>query len=336
MTLQLGLLIFTKNELIEDLITASAPFTKEILVIDFNSSEETFEINEKIILKYGGKILKLIDLGYIEIYRTFAFNIMNSEFILNLDPDEIPSSKFLSNLQSLVEADIYYVPRKVTGTENVEYVPRIFKKESVIWKGYLHERPISKNHRVIYLPETHFIEHSINEENWDFEKSRSRLFRIESCIRPPIVHSFVNTYNLKIPSLLKKVFSMKMLGRIHNQTLLKVVLSFLLVRDKIKSPSSFHFSKFYYLYNIRKIKCFKKLNKTVRNQFIKSYFEIYEVGGPIKYLGIDLPNYVVDISSYNFNIDNVSLLQALILFRLNNGRIFDPKYDFLEEKTIVY
>lgn len=332
--MELGLLLFTKNELIENAVSALAPYTREILVIDFNSSPNTAKINKDILSKYGGNLLEVVDVGYIEIYRTFAFEMMQSEFIINLDPDETPSESFLKCLETLGDSDIYYVPRMVINTNYVEYLPRIFKNKEVIWGGYIHERPTTKSHKVRYLPKTEFLIHSINEENWDIENSRNRLFSIEACIRPPILHSFVNAYNLRIPLLIRKIFSAELMGRSTNYIPIKLVLFLLLAREKIITPLSFHFSLFYYRYNIKKIKYFRGLSKNVRKKLIESYFEMFKSKGPIKYLGFDLPDYIFKLSHSTYDCEGVSLLLALILFKHNNKRNFDPDNDTLVCTTL--
>jgi len=320
MRISIGLLLFTKNERIEPSISKLYKFMEKIVVYDFESDPDVYQENKDVCNKYGCELYKIVDLGYIEVYRPLAFARFNTTFILNIDPDELPSTSFLNNLRNLPDADVIYVPRRAIGSRNVEYLPRIFKLGKITWRGYLHEIPIVEGTKVT-LDDEFQITHMLDEINWDYEKNRREKFlKIECLIRPPVLHSFLNTYKKKRNGLISRIaMAIKPLSPI-SRPFLKSILTMYLMKELIFHKGRYRYSKFYRDYNLQKLDYFLSLPKEKQRLLIRLYYKVYEAGGPIKFLNLDDQNYMNFLSTSNIPKSGYELLEYLLLYKLQFGR----------------
>lgn len=321
-----GLLIFTKNELISEPILKLHKTVDQILVIDFTTDSEIFQKNKKLADEIGFEIIKIVDIGYIEIYREYAFKKMQTDYIINLDPDETPSDGFVSGIRELDNFDIAYVPRKVSNDVYYEYIPRIFRRNSVTWRGYIHETPLIKKtntSNILYLNNNYIIFHNIDEANWNDEKNRkNRFLELEALIRPPIMHCFLNTYNFQFPERIKILLCNFQCYRPLNKIVLRFVFLNYLIKQKITKPNVYKFSYFYYKYNMMKLSYFYRLSQRDQTNYINMYLEAYENGGPIKYLNFDDVAYVESLKNDDSLAKGAKGLLSLLMFRSATGGIY--------------
>lgn len=148
----ISVVINTKNaaSTIETALT-SVSWADEIIVMDMQSSDDT----KKIAKKYTKFVFNHEDVGYVEPARNAALAHASHEWILLLDADERVSDDLSEKIPSLLEAATkdghvcVYLPRKNyifgawlrhTGWWP-DYLPRLFKKGSLVWPERIHALP---------------------------------------------------------------------------------------------------------------------------------------------------------------------------------------------------
>jgi len=170
--LNISALILAKNEQqqLEDCLK-QLDFVKEIIVLDQNSTDNTRKIAEK----YTGKIINS-DSGNFAKNRDMLAAAAAHEWLFYLDPDERIDDKLVGEIKKTVEEgnlSTCYIPRKNIilgkwlkhGGWWPDYVPRLFKKESLIaWYGEVHESPQFKG-EATYLKNaiTHLTARSLDQ-----------------------------------------------------------------------------------------------------------------------------------------------------------------------------
>jgi (heptosyl)LPS beta-1,4-glucosyltransferase len=123
----------------------------EIVVVDTQSSDNTFEVAKKL----GCKVFKHDNTGVVEPVRNFSISKAQGDWILLLDADEELSQDLLEKIKTVIKenkADYYRIPRKniIFGkwiqSEHwwPDYVYRLFKKGSVVWEDKIHSVPFTK------------------------------------------------------------------------------------------------------------------------------------------------------------------------------------------------
>ncbi len=315
--------MFTKDEMVEEVITKMDEVVDEILVIDFNSRDEIFNKNLELSERKKFQIIRLFDLGYIEIYREYAFKKMKSQYVINLDPDEIPSDGLINNIRQLGNFDVAFIPRGNEEIGYIEYIPRIFKKEAILWRGYIHERPIMKDREPleIFLKKEYFIYHKAYRDTWKTEKGREeRYTTIECTTRPPIIQSFLEIYNMDFPDFLNKLAGKIFGNRPLNSKLLIAGMLAYLLKEKISNPERYIFSREYYKYVKNNIKEFKKYEKNMQQMIINIYLEALKEGGLIKYLNLDDERYVESLHQSPYLKNGTDGLWKLLTYRFNEGK----------------
>lgn len=177
--LKISALILAKNEnhLIEDCLK-QLDFASEIILLDQDSTDQTVKIAQK----YTDKILTTKDTNFANNRNTLA-KAAKEEWLLYLDPDERINNQNIAEIKNALENenhDCIYFPRKNIvlgkwikhGGWWPDYVPRLFKKESLIgWYGEVHESPKYKgSKRCFKYPITHLTARNIEQM---FEKTIS-------------------------------------------------------------------------------------------------------------------------------------------------------------------
>ncbi len=146
---RLAVIILTKNEEanIEGAME-SAAFADEIVIIDSGSTDRTQELAEK----HGAKFVShpMDDEGFAG-QRNFALNQTKAEWVFYLDADERITSSAVNDICEAINGDkaAYRIKRMNVvfgklmkyGAHRPDWCIRLFPRESVIWKGVVHEKP---------------------------------------------------------------------------------------------------------------------------------------------------------------------------------------------------
>lgn len=139
------------EEFLEKSFKSVKDFATEIIMVDLESTDKTVDIAKK----FGAKVFKHKNLGYVEPVRNFGISKATGDWILVIDPDEELSESLVHELKKYTSevyfADYVRIPRKNiifgkwmkhTGWWP-DYNIRFFKKKSVSWNEIIHGVPMT-------------------------------------------------------------------------------------------------------------------------------------------------------------------------------------------------
>lgn len=182
----LSTIIITKNEEknIEECIT-SVKFSKQIIVVDNDSTDKTVEIAKK----HGAEIVseKFTDFSK---QREAGMKIAECDWILYLDADERVTKELGEEIKKVISdqssADVYRIRRKNFYFGKHEWyfyakIERLFRKDSLKgWFGKIHESPVFTG-RVGEL--TGFIDHFTHSDLASMTEKTIKWSDVEAKIR---------------------------------------------------------------------------------------------------------------------------------------------------------
>lgn len=301
--LKLSLLIFTRgksNHLLSMIRMCCGAFD-EIVLIDSSSRGEKEEIMKEISNMHCTSAIKIYDApptGIVEVLRLYGINKCGGEWVLNLDSDESISDFLKNNLRDTIKQHIYsgFAIERINYDSNgrfsssKDFQVRLYKKDSVNFLGYLHERPII-NGQIGQLSNPNYIIHNKTEDIWNdmikdmgyecitarysfatvADRSKNRVFfNIE-----PVIKWYVRITNRNIfdeLSFYEYVFLI-LFGTVYN-----------LLRYKQNSSRNSFFFMFYLLFKLKYIHSLKENERKLTFR-IAEYIRLK--GGPIRFMGFD-------------------------------------------------
>lgn len=153
----------------------SLKWCDEIVLIDQSSDDKTVDLAKK----YTKKIFIKPNSGYCEVDRNFAISQTKNEWNLMLDADEVITDGLRKEIVEELEKnsgkiDVFFIPRRtyflgrwIKGCGWYPgYVPRLFKKGSVIFDDKLHMDGRIISERIKYL-KNHIEHYSYDSiEDW--------------------------------------------------------------------------------------------------------------------------------------------------------------------------
>lgn len=142
---------WNEEENIERCLSSATSLADEIIVVDMESQDKTYELARK----FTEKIYPHRRMGFVEPARNFAIEKATGDWIFILDADEVIPPSLSQKLKQIVESgqyDFVRVPRKnIVFTKWLEYSGwwpdyqvRFFKKGAVIWTEEIHAIPITR------------------------------------------------------------------------------------------------------------------------------------------------------------------------------------------------
>lgn len=146
------------NPHIEESIRSAIPLSQEVVVINMGIHPQELKQIQEI---QGVRIVDHEPVSHIELLREKSKEYAQTEYILFLDPDEIPPPSLVSALKERYEEyDVIKIPRKnmIMGKwiEHARWWPdyqiRLFKKESAVWPTEIHKQPETKGEELILEP----------------------------------------------------------------------------------------------------------------------------------------------------------------------------------------
>ena len=167
---KISFITFTKNseDRIGRLLNHVKDIVDEIIVVDGCSTDRTVEIAKT----FGAKVYTRRSWGYPDPDRMFAVKKTSYEWVLHLDDDERLCSKLKMNFRKIIEyaakqnfsaisitrITLTSHGKPILGPMYPDVQIRIFKKDSVDFKGLVHE-PVRIRGKVLHLPEEYYILH---------------------------------------------------------------------------------------------------------------------------------------------------------------------------------
>ncbi len=142
---------WNEEENIERCLSSATALADEIVVVDMESRDRTYELARK----FTDKVFPHRRVGYVEPARNFAIDKATGDWVFILDADEAIPQTLALKLKQIAESgeyDFIRVPRKniVFGKwlENSGWWPdhqiRFFKKGAVAWSEEIHAVPITR------------------------------------------------------------------------------------------------------------------------------------------------------------------------------------------------
>lgn len=143
--------ILTKNEQdhIVEAIKNAYELTDNVLIVDSGSTDKTVELAEK----YRAKVVYRAWDNDFSAQRNFALKYIETDWVLYLDADERLNDELIYCIRKAInknECKQYLIKRKSVafgkefnyGVLKPDFVPRLFKKNTVHWINKVHEKPV--------------------------------------------------------------------------------------------------------------------------------------------------------------------------------------------------
>lgn len=300
-------LVFTRNNIngVRSLVEQVATFSDEIVIIDSSDSKYNSCLQSITLVSDKIKVHFAPALGYVEPLRMYGISKCSSEWILNLDADEMLSSDFARDIRSLLQRaaagcfSILRINKTTNGKiDSKEFIMnRLFRSHCFIYKGYIHEEPgfsgklerLSPIYNIIHLHEE-FSKDILREIPVEAYYNRIAYrdlptdTRLSNRIRSPILLTFLKVY-------------VRFKGRSIDSELSSVdymvyAFSFLL---PLVNPLNWRFAKSrigFTRYQVVKFLSFQKVGFEERMQQFRLATKIKESGGVITFLSLDDENVV--------------------------------------------
>jgi len=111
------------------------------VVIDSSDPERRARLREGLV-GTPASVVPAIALGCTEPLRPFAHRQLHTPWVFSVDADELVSAPLMARIRSLdPEHNAYLVPRYERGLRTVTWHPRIYRRESLTYQGWIHETP---------------------------------------------------------------------------------------------------------------------------------------------------------------------------------------------------
>ncbi|RLG61895.1 hypothetical protein DRN84_02855 [Candidatus Geothermarchaeota archaeon] len=207
MSIRISLLLFTYNNSreLDALLSKYSRYFDEIVVVDSYSEDDILSVARK----YNVRLYRAPRLGYQDPLFNYGVSLCNSEWIMNIDLDEMPSHTLVSSLRRIVEyADSKGYKGISTPFLDVSRDGRffmfegdkvkIFRKGYVWFTGNVHDKPRVYG-EILNLSYPNLIIHDFLRNGWikHFKKHVKYLY----------LTKFSTVYNVSripiIPKLLK-------------------------------------------------------------------------------------------------------------------------------------
>lgn len=188
--MKISVVVNTKNEekYIEQCLS-SVLWADEIIVVDMQSQDATVSLAKK----YTNLIYYCEDFGYVEPARNQSISYATGDWVFILDADEIIPNNLSLNVRDLILKNETYsllaIPRKnYIGNHliknsgwGLDYQPRLFKKNKVVWKEIIHSWP-DVDGEILYLDPNDdlYIIHHNYIDIYDFVNRLNKYTNIEA------------------------------------------------------------------------------------------------------------------------------------------------------------
>jgi glycosyltransferase involved in cell wall biosynthesis len=295
-------------------VAALRDHVDEIVIVD-SSSPANYELLRAKLRPFDVKLRRVIPTGYADIMRSYAMAVTDSDYVLYLDADELPSPSLVQQLDSLAEYDAYWVPRFEEAFGIYTYHLRIYRKKAVRHRGANHETPLVSG-VTAKLSKSSCINHEVSLFGYFTDNTKARYIlnqciidsyqRIYTGLRisriaPPPLNKFITQSNEALPRPMVRLiieydyFSTFL--RVRNRTLASVNRRYALARDKF----------------------FRSLSSSEREVRLAIAKEVEASGGPTSYLGLGDVQYVEELSStFDWKLSGVQVYEQLLRYKHYN------------------
>ena len=192
MTLALLMFNLDRNDGIIRNINLLEGTVDEILIIDSSSSHSYLNLSAMVRGHDTVRVIRALPMGYPDPLRVFALTHIKSDFVLYLDSDEEPNPKLVEFLGKMKmeqnKASGFYILRYDSKQKYYEYTLRIFNRNSIEFKGIIHEPPVC-NGKTQKLGKDIFIIH----RNSDVEVLENKSYMVLESYERPFTKLYLTT-----------------------------------------------------------------------------------------------------------------------------------------------
>jgi hypothetical protein len=313
MSIALLMFNFNENEGVITNIELMMDIVDEILILD-SSNNENFGA---LMLKYKDidkiKILRVFPTGYPDPFVGYALKHIKSKYVFRLDSDEEPNLNLINWLKNFNEDnDIsgFNILRYEKQLKCFDYQIRFFLKNSVEYKGMIHEFPSLPDAK--RLDDGKYIIHEA--DFMTYVNKRKSYLLIEAYDRP------FSIFYLSTQSRFFKVFRNE--DKILPKYLVYISTFLLFLRRSLSYSSiklrGYRYNLFLMKYTINRYAYFIQLEN--RHEIVKINKDIIKNGGIIKYLNLDNSDYVEKLTkNFNWQKNGIEIFSELIEYKYRYG-----------------
>jgi glycosyltransferase involved in cell wall biosynthesis len=270
-----ALLIFERDEVdrTTSTLAVSGHYFDETVVIDSSSQENYQKLANTV--SSGTRIYRVPPLGYPDPLRLYALTKIKSDYVLIIDADETLTDDLGRDLAKLNKLDGYWVPRIEEPNQRTTYQMRLFMRDKYLFDGYIHGRPYVSG-RIGRLPKTHALIHHMVTNHLQKRSERYLELELFEHPEPRIVGRLLSKIPRALPPVVIPFFYLRDM----------VVMFPRMVASESEGARTLLWylaAKYIYAYSQQpgRLDLAVSISRQIRL-----------AGGPIKYLGLDDPEFV--------------------------------------------
>ncbi len=318
------LLIFTRNDLDAALerIHSYGRFFDSVMLLD-SSDPVHYSVYSSEIINSGAAINRAIPLGDTDLLRPFASSLMRTDRVFELDTDERISSCLLENIHDFDMYEACSIARNELDLNTYRRLLRLYNPKKLRFDGPSFSFPLVDG--AVGFPSRKFciMHDAVFSSFLESRSRRDRYFTIESLERPFTGQYLANSLTIKFgKASVRPLYVEKLIGD-PDKPLARPAVMFSLLLESLSelfmggSPSWAIFRLKYGIQKLRYMEALPVEERTLRNSVAA---EIRAYGGLVRYLGLDNPSVVKQLTeTYDWKSSVSAVISYLSYFRYRNG-----------------
>lgn len=306
----------------------------EIAIVD-SSSPERSEVLSRQVEESGGKLYRVLPLGFVDPLRPFGLTKVQSEHVFILDADEEATESLKSHLRKLTARDAYVVPRFEAELRSYTHHMRVFRRRAVHYRHRSFDFP-EVDGSIGWLAKTHRIIHHAHYRNYFLDKERAERYSTIENIERPFTRRYLReatTFRLRNRSISLRGAPPSRNGPafLLSPPMIRAAIGMEFLRDLAvgKGISAASFGR---RYSQAKWQFFRDLSKPARDELIAIAQDVDRYGGLFGYLGLNDRSYVERLTAgFRWDLRGIDVYTNLLRYRHRHGRPAESVYPTEEE-----
>lgn len=321
-----GLLMYTFNDTgnIRKTLQRFDGHVDEFCIVD-KSIDKYHNLLLEQVNGYPVKILRLMDLGKLELYHNLPLKIMNSTYIFRLYVGEEASEKLIKNLREFNKNAAYWIRSIERPYLSSTWQLRIFRRDSIRFKGFIHEQgEVSDSVKI--KEDGYFIDQDSDLGN----SSKVRRYMAFDLIERPLAYDYLSK---KLPFV--KLFPFHR-NKMISPSFFKLYMIIYFLYSRLHGVGSEEV-KFPLDYLKLEYSIMREMDPDLLVMCLKIYEEMREIG-PIRYLCLDDIDYIKSITEEDyFSEEGLKIFFYLLFYRFTAGKCA-PRIDkkVMRENPLYY
>ncbi|MCI4347271.1 MAG: hypothetical protein L3J97_01465 [Thermoplasmata archaeon] len=315
----LALLMFNRNEGsgIRANVRALDAVVDEALLVDSSDPEEFQRLNSDL----GStkvRVLRAFPMGCTEPLRQWALRHVAADRVLSLDSDEEAAPELIRAVRTLDSADGYFLPRREESLGAYSYQLRLHRRGFLAYRGTIHEAPRINGRTERLLPPLEIVHHADYRDYLGAARRGEGYLLIEAYERPFTPRHLRQEY--------RGFLARAVLGT--GDAAISPAQAWLLIashRLRRYNPlnglrGDFLTGKYLARYVRARFEWFRAMSESERRLAVAVAGEIESAGGVVKYLGLDRPGYIEQLTeTFPWNQEGAAVLRGLLVYRHQFG-----------------